>query len=55
MLALSILQEPSRNCGKENRALLSIIAGFFARVEITFPESSIFEEVSDLIEILTYR
>ncbi|KAH3953672.1 hypothetical protein HBH70_238930 [Parastagonospora nodorum] len=55
MLALNILQDPSQNCGKENRALLSIIAGFFARVEIMLPESSIFEEVSNLIEILTYR
>nr|C9K7C4.1 RecName: Full=AM-toxin biosynthesis protein 12; Flags: Precursor [Alternaria alternata]BAI44748.1 hypothetical protein [Alternaria alternata] len=55
MLALDILLESDQGCGKENRALLSIVAGFFARVDIILPQSSIFEEVSNLIEILTYR
>lgn len=55
MLALDILLDSGQDCGKESRALLSIVAGFFARVDIMLPRSSIFEEVTSLIEILTYR
>jgi hypothetical protein len=35
--------------------LLSIVSGFFARVHIMLPQSSIFEEVSALIEIFLHR
>ena len=55
LLALDILLNLDQDCDKENRALLSIVAGFFARVDIMVPQSSIFEEVSNLIEILRYR
>lgn len=54
-LALDILSESDEGCGNERRALLSIVAGFFARIGIVFPQSSVFGEVSSLVEILTYR
>ncbi|KAJ6192148.1 hypothetical protein J3E72DRAFT_399418 [Bipolaris maydis] len=53
-LALDILLESDQGCEKEGRALLSIVAGYFARVGIVFAQSSVFEEVSSLVEILTY-
>jgi hypothetical protein len=55
LLALDSLLELDQDCGKEDRALLSIVAGYFARVGIVFAQSSVFEEVSSLVEILTYR
>ncbi|EUC26878.1 hypothetical protein COCCADRAFT_42192 [Bipolaris zeicola 26-R-13] len=55
LLALGIILEPDQDRRKEARALLSIVAGFFARIGIMLPQSSVFEEVSDLIEILMYR
>ncbi|KAJ5028321.1 hypothetical protein PSV08DRAFT_375096 [Bipolaris maydis] len=55
LLAQDILLDPDQDSRKESRALLSIVAGFFARIGIMFPGSSVFEEVSDLVEILTNR
>ncbi|EMD66030.1 hypothetical protein COCSADRAFT_170432 [Bipolaris sorokiniana ND90Pr] len=55
LLALDILLDLEQDCGKESRALLSMIGGFFARVDMILPQSTIFKGVSDLIEILTYR
>ena len=55
MLALDILLQPDENDGKKCRAFLSMVAGLFARIGILLPQTSVFEEVSDLIEILTYR
>lgn len=55
LLALEILLEPDQASRKESRAFLIIVAGFFARIGILFPQTTLFEEVSNLIEILTYR
>jgi hypothetical protein len=55
LLALDITLEPDQNSGKQSRVFLSIVAGFFARIGILLPQTSVFEEVSDLIETLTYR
>ncbi|KAK1913947.1 AM-toxin biosynthesis protein 12 [Pyrenophora teres f. teres] len=54
MLALDILLRPDENNGKKSRAFLSMVAGLFARIGILLPQSSVFEEVSDLIETLIY-
>jgi hypothetical protein len=54
LLALDILLDSDQGCRQEKRAMLTIAAGFFARIGIAFPQSSIFGEVSSLVEILMY-
>ena len=55
LLVLDIVLESDQNSKRESRAFLSIVAGFFARIGILLPQISVFEEVSDLVETLTYR
>ncbi|KAJ6201206.1 hypothetical protein J3E72DRAFT_180083, partial [Bipolaris maydis] len=53
LLGLEVVMESDQESQRENRTLLTISAGFFARASIELPHSCFFGEISSLIDILT--
>ncbi|KAF9697557.1 hypothetical protein EKO04_003959 [Ascochyta lentis] len=53
LLIMDVVYLQDGALGKDDRALLSISCGFFARIRFALPRSNLFEQINELVESLT--